>query len=339
MEPFTFFGLIAHILLLVAMANMVRNPMLKSYNLHSFIFRLIPIFTLNSISLLIWTVTSDGTFGLVRDFDSNIEQVARTISYAVGGLWFEFFLFLGVMFEHPYVSKLKHKSYSSVVIPCVIVSIVVSFLLGTGSFPYFMVNALASILLIEVVLHIQKDSRNLSNMLFCFLILFGMLASDFRVELASSELGIWERLRFSVGLFVYLTIIFLTIRTSGRDQKLFLGFLIGITFMYLLNSISPESVFGWGIARPLILMMILLATIPIEIEDELQSEKFILKLGLGSLITTPLLEITEVVLPFVSIISATLIALVVAITLSQTRLRFDASKYSFKDSILSQYRS
>ena len=315
---------------------MARNQLLVQYQLHKFIIRLIPIFLLNSISLLIWTITTDGTLGLIRDLDSNIELFARTISYAVAGLWFELFLYIGVVFKHPYVSKLHEKDYLKTALACVIVSVGLAFLTKTGSLSYFFVNILASLILIEIVLKIQQESENFANLLFCLLLLFGLLASDFRLELISAELGLWERLRFSVAFFVFITITHMAIKNSDRDRKIFICFFVSIVFMYLLNSISPESVFGWGIARPLILMMILLSSIPSELGEQMQSQKFILKLGLGSLITTPILEIVEVVLPFVSIISATLLALVLAILLSQTKLKIDPKKYSIERSILSQ---
>ena len=323
-------------MLLTAMVNMVKNQLLVQYQLHKFIIRLIPIFLLNSISLLIWTITTDGTLGLIRDLDSNIEFLARTISYAVAGLWFELFLYLGVIFKHPFVSKLQEEHYLKTALACVIVSIGLALLTKTGSSSYFFVNILASLILIEIVLKIQQESENFANLLFCLLLLFGLLASDFRVELFSADLGLWERLRFSVAFFVFITITLLSIKIPGSDRKIFICFFIGILFMYLLNSISPESVFGWGIARPLILMMILLTSIPTALDEQMQSQKFILKLGLGSLITTPILEIIEVVLPFVSIISATLLALVLAILLSQTKLKLDPKKYTIERSILSE---
>ncbi len=315
---------------------MVRSQLLLQYQLHKFIVRLIPIFILNSVSLLIWTITTDGTLGLVRDLDSNVELFARTISYAVAGLWFELFLYLGVIFKHPYVSKLQEEHYHKSALACVIISIALAFLTKTGSSSYFFVNILASIILIEIVMKIQQESENFANLLFCLLLLFGLLASDFRLEMISVDLGLWERLRFSVAFFVFITITVLAIKNSGRDRKIFLGFFISILFMYLLNAISPESVFGWGIARPLILMMILLSSIPSASVEQMQSQKFILKLGLGSLITTPILELIEIVLPFVSIISATLLALVLAILLSQTKLKIDPKKFSIEMSILSQ---
>ncbi|MEK9696249.1 MAG: hypothetical protein VW270_10820, partial [Candidatus Poseidoniales archaeon] len=212
---------------------------------------------------------------------------ARTISYAVAGLWFELFLYLGVIFKHPYVSKLQEEHYHKSALACVIISIALAFLTKTGSSSYFFVNILASIILIEIVMKIQQESENFANLLFCLLLLFGLLASDFRLEMISVDLGLWERLRFSVAFFVFITITVLAIKNSGRDRKIFLGFFISILFMYLLNAISPESVFGWGIARPLILMMILLSSIPSASVEQMQSQKFILKLGLVSLITTP----------------------------------------------------
>ena len=318
------------------MVSMVRSQSLVQYQLHKFIIRLIPIFLLNSISLLIWTITTDETLGIIRDLDSNTELFARTISYAVAGLWFELFIYLGVIFKHPYVSRLQKEHYLKTALTCVIISIGLALLTKTGSSSYFFVNIIASIILIEIVLKIQQESENFANLLFCLLLLFGLLASDFRIEMISADLGLWERLRFSVAFFVFITITLLAIRNSGIDRKIFIGFFVSILFMYLLNSISPESVFGWGIARPLILMMILLSSIPSELDEQMQSQKFILKLGLGSLITTPILEIIEIVLPFVSIISATLLALVLAILLSQTKLKIDPKKYSIERSILSQ---
>ena len=103
------------------------------------------------------------------------------------------------------------------------------------------------------------------------------------------------------------------------------------------ESIDRYHVFGWGILRPLLILLLIISAIPKESREGMGKWIGLHELILIALISSPLLEMMEHLFPIDPLVAATIIAVLVAVVASNNYGRFSEylSRYDFDKGFLS----
>lgn len=332
------FSTIAHIAVSFGLLGIYLNGKSNPHSLNRFLLWLIPIFILNSISLLLWSFSQaidygDYTLEQTDKFMNFVSIVAAGISYLVASLWVCLIIETGRMQKFPYLDKINAQRITLIylAIPLALFAM----LIGSGGLPYLLINILAMIILTRP-LFIARDSQYAKSDTICTtMLLIAIIASDINNGLWISGTDLINRIRVAIAFHCVLLIILSRVNKSESLLLWIFGIVAFTIVMIFVNGIpSTGQVFGWGVLRPILILTLILGAIPKDSKKELGKWIGLHELILIALISSPLLEMIERLLPIDSIVAATIIAVIVALIATNNRGQFQSwiSKFELEKS-------
>jgi hypothetical protein len=343
LDPLHSFSTIAHIAVTIGLFGLYINGEKNPPALNRLLLWLLPIFAINTLSLLLWSFSQTIAHGTLSAQDVNedmrlVAGISSAMSYVVAILWTCLILEIAEMQEFPGIKGRHLSKYVLYYIgaPLIIVMILV---FHHGGTLYLFNNLLAMVFLTRPLFMTRDDgdeARRKADVWCSLLLLYSLIASDVELNLLNPNLWIIDRLRSAIALNALLIVAIAAMRKQGLERKILLGSAFAMLILIPAESIDRYHVFGWGILRPLLILVLIIAVIPKASREGMGKWIGLHELILIALISSPLLEMMEHLFPIDPLVAATIIAVFVAIVASNNHGRFSEylSRYNFDKGFL-----
>jgi hypothetical protein len=344
LDPLHSFSTIAHIAVTIGLFGLYVNGKKSPPALNRLLLWLLPIFAINSISLLLWSFSQTIAHGILsaQEVDENMRLVASisaAMSYVVAILWTCLILEIAEMQEFPGIKGRHLSKYVLYYIggPVIIVMIIV---FQHGGALYLVNNLLAMVFLTRPLFMTRDDGdevRRKADVWCSLLLLYSIIASDVELYLLNPNLWIVDRIRSAIALNTLFIVAIAALRKQGQERMILLVSAFAMLILIPAESVDKYHVFGWGILRPLLILVLIIGAIPKESREGMGKWIGLHELILIALISSPLLEMMEHLFPIDPLVAATIIAVLVAIVASNNNGRFSEylSRYEFDKGFLS----
>ncbi len=345
LDPLHSFSTIAHIAVTIGLFGLYVNGEKNPPAFNRLLLWLLPIFAINTLSLLLWSFSQTIAHGTLSAQDVNedmrlVAGISSAMSYVVAILWTCLILEIAEMQEFPGIKGRHLSKYILYYIgaPLIIVMILV---FQHGGTLYLFNNLLAMVFLTRPLFMTRDDgddARRKADVWCSLLLLYSLIASDVELNLLNPNLWIIDRLRSVIALNALLIVAIAALRKQGLERKILLSSAFAMLILIPTESIDRYHVFGWGILRPILILVLIIAVIPNDSREGMGKWIGLHELILIALISSPLLEMMEHLFPIDPLVAATIIAVLVAIVASNNHGRFSEylSSYGFDKGFLSR---
>ena len=343
LDPLHSFSTIAHIAVTIGLFGLYVNGEKNPPALNRLLLWLLPIFAINALSLLLWSFSQTIAHGIysmemVNDEMRLVSRISSAMSYVVAILWTCLILEIAEMQGFP---GMKGRHLSKYVLYYIGAPVcVMSILFITGGVIYLFNNLLAMVILTRPLFITREDSdevRRRADVWCSLLLLYSIIASDIKLQIFDPSVLLDVRLRVAVAFNALLIVAIAALRKEPQERRFLLLSVLGMLLLLTAGYAGLKDVFGWGVLRPLLILILIIGAIPEESRKEMGKWIGMHELILVALISSPLLELMEGMFPFDSLVGATIIAVLVAFVASNNYGRFSEylSRYDFDKGFLS----